>query len=136
MASSSSSAPPPTSLPAALQRVSHLEQQLQQIELALQRATGSGIDHLLSSYQLSLSSDPSPTAAAPSESSEPTSSPATKAAEPIDISPYILQALAIRKGIKEGSIDESRHEAAVMELAEGKGLSEEQVQQLRDWAGL
>lgn len=58
------------------------------------------------------------------------------APEPVDIGPFVLLALALRKQTQIGSIDEDKVEEKFEAIVEGTGLSEEQVQTLRQWAGL
>lgn len=129
-----------TSLDAALARVAHLERRLAEVESALQARHGSTVDDLLSNYRSSAGWTPplAPTASAePSATAEPTAE--TTAAEPapsepVDIQPYILKALALRKGVQSGTVEDG--EVALDSLVVDSGLSPAQVEQLRQWAGL
>lgn len=69
---------------------------------------------------------------------DPTASedPPPAAAEPVDIGPYVLRALALRKSAQVGAIDEEKVEEEFEAIVKGAGLSEEQVRTLRQWAGL
>jgi hypothetical protein len=145
-----SSSPTPTSRPATLEaavvRIHLLERRLALAEQALRSSTGQTLDQLLGLGQpTSLDAEPSfagipsstPSATLSSASLSPAdSSPKPRATEAIDIAPFILRALAIRKGIQHGTIAEEDREGEVMKLVEGTGLSEKQVDQVREWAGV
>lgn len=128
----------PQSLAAALERVAHLEQRLAEVEQALQATTGHGVDQLLYLHQPpvpvslpALSQVPATLAPVEPSSAEP-----TPALELIDLYPFVLKALAIRKGVHSGSIEADNHESEFEALVAEAGLSARQVAQLREWAGL
>ncbi|BGO90784.1 hypothetical protein NBRC10512v2_003039 [Rhodotorula toruloides] len=73
---------------------------------------------------------------APSANSETTEDPSPAAAEPVDIGPFVLRALSLRKSVQVGATDVEKVEEEFEAIVEGAGLSEEQVRTLRQWAGL
>ncbi|GAA5894476.1 hypothetical protein JCM8208_006252 [Rhodotorula glutinis] len=85
----------------------------------------------------------------PSAAAQPPtdSDPAPPAAEqdaqidappPVDVGPFVLRALALRKRIHLGDTSEADAEAELRDLFEGEAaaLSEEQRASVRQWAGL
>ncbi|BGO98600.1 hypothetical protein RTBOTA2_003110 [Rhodotorula toruloides] len=57
---------------------------------------------------------------------EASDGPSPAAPEPVDIGPFVLRALALRKSAQVGSIDEDKVEEEFEAIVEGAGLSEEQ----------
>ncbi|GAA6046861.1 hypothetical protein JCM3770_005680 [Rhodotorula araucariae] len=162
MATQAAHAARPQTLDAALARIHHLERQLalatelvrdragldlgDLLDQAAQRGgvsaqNGAAAGHILSNG----TAPPPPRAAvlaassgnpaAPSGTEEAT--PET-AAEPVDVGPYVLRALALRKRTHLGEISDAHAEEELAVLFEGDaaGLTEEQRATVRQWAGL
>ncbi|GAA5963813.1 hypothetical protein JCM21900_000051 [Sporobolomyces salmonicolor] len=79
---------------------------------------------------LSSSSTPPPS---PADDGDDAAPPAPAA---IDIGPFVLKALALRKSLATGQVEEADGEAELDQIVAGSGLSDEQVKQVREWAGL
>ncbi|GAA5844118.1 hypothetical protein JCM9279_003737 [Rhodotorula babjevae] len=76
------------------------------------------------------SSNPAPQAAA--------HGPEADSPSPVDVGPFILRALALRKRVHLGETSEADAEGELRELFEGEAaaLNEEQKASVRQWAGL
>lgn len=130
-------------LETAVTRIHELEKRLERIQYALQARTRyNNIDELLAEAPSKNSSDANEAQEEVSPSSTPSAIESSSdndiatAAAPsaIDISPYVLKALAIRKSVHTGTIEDG--ETALKELLEENVFSESQQTQLRQWAGL
>lgn len=127
-----------STLEGAVARIQELEARLGQVHTALQAKHGYGIDELLEQAH----STPAPTSetAAALHSAGPLI--AEGLAEPtepvnataVDISPYILKALAIRKGVHAGTIEDGA--LALRDLLGEAAFTTEQELNLRQWAGM
>lgn len=119
-----SSPPPssaPTTLPDALVQLAALRTQLAATTRAIHRVTGFTLDELLEK------GGERPVA--------PESTPADDAEPPVDISSLVLKALAVRKAVQSGSMSEQEAEAEIQSLLP-EGVTEDQVANVRQWAGL
>lgn len=137
---SSSSSTPPTTLEAALVRISHLEATLLGIAQVVRRKTGVELEEFLQeggkeSLAARLYSPLPPAPSPPSSLAAPTPKPdpTTTAEEPFDITRLVLKALVIRKNLASGALGDEEGEEEVIKLCEG--LSAEHQRQVRDWAG-
>ncbi|BGP31261.1 hypothetical protein JCM10296v2_003025 [Rhodotorula toruloides] len=63
---------------------------------------------------------------APEAVPEAPQDPSAAAPEPVDIGPFVLRALALRKSAQVGSIDDDKVEEEFEVMVDGAGLSEEQ----------
>lgn len=143
----------PATLAAALTQLEHLSARLSLASTLFHQHTGKHLAPLLdaslpATAYLSTpaltptvppSPAPAPAAAPPTSSTEADAPQATEAGnaggnEAFDISPLVLKALAIRKAVHVGEVEDG--EVAVAELVAGLPVSEEQRKQLRTWAGL
>ncbi|SCZ98874.1 BZ3500_MvSof-1268-A1-R1_Chr7-1g09301 [Microbotryum saponariae] len=131
--------PPPTTLNSALERIRELEKRLAVAEYAIQQTTGQTLSQLLGEDQDETSSKPTIAKSTPAVAAEPVQNSTeigTTGPEPIEISPLVLKALAIKKGVHIGSIPEDEASSQVEKLWEGLKVTHEQKDQLRAWAGL
>ncbi|KDE09046.1 hypothetical protein MVLG_00764 [Microbotryum lychnidis-dioicae p1A1 Lamole] len=131
--------PPPTTLNSALERIRELEKRLAVAEHAIEQTTGQTLSQLLGEDQDETSSNWVIAKSIPTVAAEPVQNSTeigTTGTEPIDISPLVLKALAIKKGVHIGSIPEDEASSQVEKLWKGLKLTHEQKDQLRAWAGL
>ncbi|GAA5994214.1 uncharacterized protein JCM10292_001937 [Rhodotorula paludigena] len=157
-----SSASQPASLADALARIAHLEQQLARAEHVVRARTGLELGQLLREADQEGALDPAPAPEEPSNAAArpapslsgarpapeapaaaPTDddAPSEPAPEPLDIGPFVLRALALRKSVHAGALsdaDAARELEAMWGApgSEGAGLSEEQRGMVRHWAGM
>ncbi|KAL8292824.1 hypothetical protein RQP46_000518 [Phenoliferia psychrophenolica] len=138
-----SSPPPstaPTTLPDALVQLAALRARLSAMTRAIHRVTGFTLDELLEKGGEGAPPPASEPAKAAGDATVASSTgdgpaPAEAEVEAVDISPFVLKALAIRKAIAGGSMTEEEAEAELKTMLPD-GLAEEQVATVRQWSGL
>ncbi|KAK4703978.1 hypothetical protein P7C70_g2233, partial [Phenoliferia sp. Uapishka_3] len=127
----------PTTLEAALQQINFLKSQLASTTRAIHIVTGLSLDAFLekggeaSVESLQAHEEGRPGSFAKSVEEEESKEDEV---EPIDISPLILKALAIRKSVSGGSFGQDEAEKELQQLV--VGLTPEQTGTIRQWAGL
>jgi len=142
----------PTTLAAALTQLEHLSARLTLASSLFHQHTNKDLAPFLdatlpftaylSTATLLPDASPVPPASAPPPaptfSAEPAPSPeqvdGESVREAFDLSPLVLKALAIRKAVHIGDVEDG--ERAVAELVAGLPVTAEQRTQLRTWAGL
>lgn len=134
----------PATLTAALLQLEQLSTRLTLASHLFKQHTGKDLAPLLDSHPSLQSHAPASPQHHPPPPSAPPSAPTPEAAdpapeaetepEPFDISPLVLKALAIRKAVHQGELDDG--EKAVEGLVGGLPISDAQRAQLRTWAGL
>lgn len=141
-----STLPRPTSLPAALVQIDQLESRLAAVSRAVLRTSGLSLDDLLLKAGEAETAIEVKAAFGNSEQKAPDEFAREQAgsggegeegegkAEPLDISPLILRALAIRKKVAAGSLGAEEAEAGVKALLV-EGMTAEQERTIREWAG-
>ncbi|BGP39171.1 hypothetical protein JCM10450v2_003125 [Rhodotorula kratochvilovae] len=162
MASYTAPSTRPQSLDAALARIAHLERQLALAEQLVRDRAGLDLHELLAEAEQGRAADSGKDVAAsqaPSNGATPPPPPSSSLAshsdtlansadgadpasdtpaEPIDVGPYVLRALALRKRVHLGEVTDAQAEEELRVLFEGEAaaLSEDQRATVRQWAGL
>ncbi|GAA6016141.1 hypothetical protein JCM10207_004457 [Rhodosporidiobolus poonsookiae] len=153
----------PSSLEAALVRIRFLEGQLALAQQVVRQRCGEDLSALLDAAGRGVAMAPPnkafspPTAASDSALSAPSAPPAASSAptsfqapadeatdtaaedqdKTVDVGPFVLRAIQLRKDLHVGRVDEKDGEKELQRILDGaEGLSEEQRGTVRSWAGL
>ncbi|GAA5892439.1 hypothetical protein JCM5296_003598 [Sporobolomyces johnsonii] len=137
----------PHTLEQALERIHDLERQLRFAVHIVDLRFGFNLQQAIADEDNRINADlhPQPPVAQnpPSLSSSTTPQPSPSdddasppAPAPVDIGPFVLKALALRKSLATGQVEETDGEAELDKIVAGSALSDEQVKQVREWAGL